>query len=283
MRGRIGQYLVHRQRVVPAHDRRLPQLVDVAGQVVDEGVVVVDEEDHGAASTSISARALSSVSRYSCSGSESATMPPPAWKYICPPTATIGADDDARIHRAGDAEIADGAAVHPPAGGLQLGDDLHRPHLGRAGDRAAGKGGPEQGNGIGPGRQLSHHRRDEVVNGRVLLQGEQLGDPYRAGAADAGQIVSQQIHDHHVLRPVLVALGQGSSERGVVHRAQAAGTGALDGSGLDVPAVLVQAKEALGGGAQHRHFCEVEVGGKGRRIPAPELPIQIEKGLGGRA
>ena len=59
----------------------LAQLADVARQVVDERVVVVDEQDHAACSSaSIMPRALSSVSRYSCSGSESATMPPPALK-----------------------------------------------------------------------------------------------------------------------------------------------------------------------------------------------------------
>ena len=70
-------------RVVAAHDRLPAQLADVPGEVVDEGVVVVDEEDHGDpafTSASIMPRALSSVSRYSCSGSESATIPPPALK-----------------------------------------------------------------------------------------------------------------------------------------------------------------------------------------------------------
>ena len=65
-------------------DRRLAQLTDVAGQVVDERVVVVEQENHGRASAPISALALSRVSRYSSSGSESATMPPPAWKYTRP-------------------------------------------------------------------------------------------------------------------------------------------------------------------------------------------------------
>ena len=109
-------------RVVPADQRRLAQLADVAGEVVDEGVVVVDEENHeavesgsGRLATGTAARlrlyqrlnqprALSSVSRYSSSGSESATMPPPAWKYTCPPRARYGPDDDAGVHGAGGAD-----------------------------------------------------------------------------------------------------------------------------------------------------------------------------------
>src|SRR5437762_799894 len=46
----------------------------------------------------------------------------------------IGADHDARIHGSRGAEISDGSAVHSPSGRLQLRDNLHRAHLGRAGD-----------------------------------------------------------------------------------------------------------------------------------------------------
>src|SRR2546422_11650631 len=62
-----------------------PQLAHVAGEVVDERVVVVDQQDHGTMAAT-SPRALSSVSWYSCSGSESATMPPPTWKYTSWPS-----------------------------------------------------------------------------------------------------------------------------------------------------------------------------------------------------
>src|SRR5579871_1050237 len=69
--------------VVADHLDRLAAFTDIAGEVVGEGIVVVDQGDsHGATpcSVSISARALVSVSSYSAAGSESATMPPPAWK-----------------------------------------------------------------------------------------------------------------------------------------------------------------------------------------------------------
>src|SRR2546422_1044804 len=70
--------LLRRGGVVAAYDGLFPQLAHVAGEVVNEGVVVVDEQDHEApASAAITPAALSSVSRYSCSGSESATIPPP--------------------------------------------------------------------------------------------------------------------------------------------------------------------------------------------------------------
>src|SRR5687768_17598314 len=74
--------LVQRQRVVAA-DHCLPaELAHITREVVHERVVVIDEQNHtGAASASIMPRALSSVSRYSCSGFESAMIPPPALKY----------------------------------------------------------------------------------------------------------------------------------------------------------------------------------------------------------
>src|SRR6185295_20103461 len=79
-----------RDLVVAVYDRVLAELAHISGEVMDERVVVIDEEDHGGtANASIIPRALSSVSRYSCSGSESATIPPPALKYTRPATATI--------------------------------------------------------------------------------------------------------------------------------------------------------------------------------------------------
>src|SRR5207247_6986380 len=74
-----------RRSVMASYNGLIPQLAHVAGQVVDERVVVVDQQDHGTRAA-MSPRALSSVSWYSCSGSESATMPPPTWKYTSSPS-----------------------------------------------------------------------------------------------------------------------------------------------------------------------------------------------------
>src|SRR6266581_4234300 len=71
-----GADLLVRRGVMTSYDGLLPQLGHVPRQVVDERVVVVDQQDHGTRAA-MSPRALSSVSRYSSSGSESATIPPP--------------------------------------------------------------------------------------------------------------------------------------------------------------------------------------------------------------
>src|SRR2546430_1010233 len=57
---------VHRDLVVAAHHHVSTQLTNVPRQVVDKGVVVVDDENHaGLSNASIMPRALSRVSRYS--------------------------------------------------------------------------------------------------------------------------------------------------------------------------------------------------------------------------
>jgi hypothetical protein len=43
--GELGD-LIEAQLIVPPHHWRLTQLADVAGEIVDEGVVVVDEKNH---------------------------------------------------------------------------------------------------------------------------------------------------------------------------------------------------------------------------------------------
>src|SRR3990172_6624844 len=61
---------------------RLAQLADAARLNPD----LIHIENPNA---SASARALCRVSSYSAAGSESATMPPPAWKYACPLATVI--------------------------------------------------------------------------------------------------------------------------------------------------------------------------------------------------
>ena len=66
-----------------------PSLTYRARLCMHEGVVVVYEEDHPlVASAAIMPLALSSVSRYLSSGSESTMIPPPALKYTRPAPAT---------------------------------------------------------------------------------------------------------------------------------------------------------------------------------------------------
>ena len=77
------QRVLDAHRVVADHLHLGTQLAEVLIQVEGERVVVVDEEDHARPPASLSASksawALASVSRSSAPGSESATIPAPAW------------------------------------------------------------------------------------------------------------------------------------------------------------------------------------------------------------
>ena len=54
----------------------LAQLLEIAGDVVDKAVIIIDNQDHGA-KASMMRLIFASVSSYSAAGSERAVMPPP--------------------------------------------------------------------------------------------------------------------------------------------------------------------------------------------------------------
>src|SRR5262249_33918743 len=69
------------------------KLAEEVREVVREAVVVVDEEDHAPSSASAiacsSAASLARHSACSAAGSESATIPAPAWRCAIPSASTI--------------------------------------------------------------------------------------------------------------------------------------------------------------------------------------------------
>src|SRR4030095_16398949 len=83
-----------RDLVVAMNAKLLTQLAKVLHEVVGEGVVVIDHQNHSSNPrcarliARIKARDLLTVSMYSFSGTESATMPPPAWMYPLLPRTT---------------------------------------------------------------------------------------------------------------------------------------------------------------------------------------------------
>src|SRR5712691_13519733 len=80
--GRKLPHLLHRDSVVAIDERIRAEFPDLLVQVVHEGIVVVDDEDLHAAASRNAARKpsnLCSVSSHSLAGSESATIPAPAW------------------------------------------------------------------------------------------------------------------------------------------------------------------------------------------------------------
>src|ERR1051326_550218 len=76
--------LFQRDLVVAINAQLFTQLAQILDEIVGEGIVVIDDENHSSNPrcarliARIKARDLLTVSMYSFSGTESATMPPPA-------------------------------------------------------------------------------------------------------------------------------------------------------------------------------------------------------------
>ena len=74
-----------RQPVVADDERLGIEFGEIARDVEDEGIVIVDDQDHAAASLDAVSKAakmrrtLARVSSYSAAGSDNSVMPPPAW------------------------------------------------------------------------------------------------------------------------------------------------------------------------------------------------------------
>jgi hypothetical protein len=90
--------------------------------------------------------------------------------------------------------------------GFQGLDDLHRADLGRAGDGAARKTGPQQRRRILADREPAGDGADQMVDVGEALDGEQLRHAHAADLTGTAEIVAQQVHDHQVLGAVLGAL-----------------------------------------------------------------------------
>ena len=181
------------------------------------------------------------------------------------------------------AEVADRAAVDAAARRLQLGDDLHRPHLRRAGDRAAGKGGAQQVERVRARAQVARRPwRPGGARWRSARARTAPGHATRAGAADARQVVAHQVHDHHVLGAVLRALGQRLPERRVVLGA--------DSRAARVPLigrVSTCSPRPRAGTARARRSRprrpEVEEGGERRRVARAQPAVERPRRLGAAA
>ena len=123
-------------------------------------------------------------------------------------TAALAVDEgaDAQVAR----EIASGQEqAHEPGidtarSRLQIADDLHGVVLGRSRDRRAGKGSRHDGRHAGFRQQLPYDRAGHLPHGPVGLYREQRRDGHRPRPGDAAQVVADHVHDHQVLRSVLL-------------------------------------------------------------------------------
>ena len=118
------------------------------------------------------------------------------------------ADRDARVERAARQRVQHRARVRPAPVALELGDDLHRPHLRRARDGAGREARAQQVERRHAVRQLAADLRDEVRDVREALGLEEPLDLHRPGPADAREVVAAEVDEHDVLGAVLLGREQ---------------------------------------------------------------------------
>ena len=131
-------------------------------------------------------------------------------------------------------KIADGAAIGAARAAFQLPQNFHRPDLGSAGDRAAGKQRLHNRGDVGiraqPRRDGGHHG----VQGRVGLDGEQIFHAYAANLRDAAHIVANEIHDHQIFGAVLCRSRQRGAAQNIIALARC---GAFHGARTNMAAL----------------------------------------------
>ena len=141
-------------------------------------------------------------------------MPAPACTEALPSALDDQrADRDRRVEVAGEVDVADDSGVRAAFRRLELVDDLHRPHLRRAGDRPGGKRRPQHVDWSPALEQLAGDLRGEVHDVAVALEGHQLVDLLGAEAHDPADVVAGQVDEHDVLGQLLRVLDSSASSR----------------------------------------------------------------------
>ena len=115
----------------------------------------------------------------------------------------------------------------------------------------------------------------------VALQPAQLLHANAPRPADAAQIVPQEIDDHDVFGPILLAAAKFVGRPAVLCRVDGSRPGALDRPRLDGAGGHLQ--EPLGRGADDLEIAQVEIPGKRRRIAPPQPPVQRHRVVPRRA
>ena len=198
-------------------------------------------------------------------------MPPPACRCATPSRSHERADRDARVELARlRQEVADRTGVDPAPVPLELGDDLHRPHLRRARDGARREARAQQLERGDAVAQLAHDLRDEMRHVRVPLGLHEALDLHRARHAHAREVVAAEVDEHRVLGPVLlrreqrrrVALAGRDRPRDRVELGAA--SGALD--------------DRLGRAADERDVPELQEEEIRRRVDATQRAVELDGG-----
>ena len=184
-------------------------------------------------------------------------------------------DRDAGVEVAVRERVADRAGVRPAPVALELGDELHRPDLRRAGDGAGREARAQEVERPDAVAQLADDLGDEMRDVREALRLHEPLDVHRARAADAREVVAAEVDEHHVLGAVLLRCEQPLGVAGAGLRRA--------GDRVQARARALGLDERLRRGADQGQVAELEQEEVGRRVDAAERPVELERARGGRA
>ncbi len=183
-----------------------------------------------------------------------------------------GAQDDAAVELAGRGKIADRPGVEPALVVLELVDDLHRPHLGRARDGAGREACGKRVERVMLGVEVALDVGDDVHHLAEALDEELVGHLDRGDARDAAHIVAAEIEQHQVLGTFLGIGQQGHLKRLVFLRGAAARPRA--GDRPDGDGALAHPDQDLRARSRYGETAEIEEVEKGRRIDPAERTVE---------
>ena len=195
-----------------------------------------------------------------------------------------GANGDARVHLAIEREVAHGPAVDAAPFTLQLLNDLHGAHLGRAGERAGRERSPQHIEHIEAVADFALHFADDVHDVRVAFDDHKIGHMHAAEFGNPAHIVAAKIDQHDMLGALLRVAEQLVAQCGIlgIGLATAAGAGNRPYGGNVVLVARVQlgrCADDAQGAVRILHLkqaIEVEVEHPRRGVDAPQAAIDGE-------
>ena len=176
---------------------------------------------------------------------------------------------DARVHGAVRERVEDGAAVRAAPEALELGDQLHRTDLRCAADGARREARAQHVERRHALADLADDLGDEVRDVREPLDLHAARDVHRPRAADAREVVSAEVDEHHVLGPVLLGREQPLDV--------ALGRLGRAGDRAEARAAVLARDEPLGRGADERDPVELEEEEVRRRVDAAKRAVDVER------
>jgi hypothetical protein len=182
------------------------------------------------------------------------------------------------------ANAPDGPAIGPARIAFDLADQFHRPNLGRARDRSAGKQGPDHVDRDHTRQEFRADGRNHLVHGGIAFDRERLVDLNAAGDRDAREVVAHEVDDHQVLGLVLQRVGQFGGEGAVFGLAAPPRPRALHG--LDLRLAVLEREEQLGAEREQPVIAvenQPSIAGPSRRTDRPVYRQRIAARRAGQA